>query len=306
MCNPPDTWDVDIEDELTFEQLKNLIKQANEWGIKDVIFSGGEPLVRAKDVIKLIRYAHSLGQSTTVATNGVISKDIVKELFKAGLNSYTVSIDGAKAETNDSIRGVKGAFEKSITSLKEFARLKKDNKNHPIALNTATVVMKDNFQELVDMYKMLKEIGVNNVMFQAISNEYPSLIPKGNELKELEKITKKLVELKQKDGIISNDTSYFNLMIQYFKDIADNKEPEKPLSCLAGYKNIIIKSDGTLDICGYGPFRVSAKRMTLKEIWFSKEYKKSRKKIKSCRRNCLFLCYNDYYKINWRNLFRSK
>ena len=63
MCN---IWKEKTEPkkELNLEELKNLIDQIDEWGIYHISFAGGETLVRAKDVLELIKYASQKNMRT--------------------------------------------------------------------------------------------------------------------------------------------------------------------------------------------------------------------------------------------------
>lgn len=110
-------------EEMTTEEIKSLIDQAKEMGILEVVFFGGEPLLR-KDVLALISYAHGAGMITRVDTNGLLlSREMVSRLRKAGLTACCVSLDSTDPEIHDRWRGVPGIFEKvmkGIGYLREF------------------------------------------------------------------------------------------------------------------------------------------------------------------------------------------
>jgi len=96
--------------ELTHEESLAMLDGMAEYGVPILLFSGGEPLMR-KRVFELMAYARKVGVRPTLSTNGtLISREIAKNMKKAGLGYAGISMDGY-GETNDKFRGKKGAFE---------------------------------------------------------------------------------------------------------------------------------------------------------------------------------------------------
>ena len=60
--------------------------------------------------------------------------------------------------------------------------------------------------------------------------------------------------------------------------------------CTAGYSYMYIKPDGTVDVCGKGP-SLNVREHSLKAIWHSLEFMKTRLKVIRCKRPCLMLCF---------------
>lgn len=108
--------------ELSNEEAKKVIDKLYQYGIKILIFSGGEPLLR-KDLFGLIQYAKNLGFQCHLSTNGVlITKEIAKKLKELNISYVGVSIDGLP-DFNDSYRGLPDAFKKAkegLEYLQEF------------------------------------------------------------------------------------------------------------------------------------------------------------------------------------------
>jgi len=103
--------------ELTTQQAEYIINQLYQYGIKILIFSGGEPLLR-KDLFYLVELASNLGFQCHISTNGVlINQDIAKKLKKLNIFYVGISVDGLP-EFNDSYRGLKRAFEKAFLAFK--------------------------------------------------------------------------------------------------------------------------------------------------------------------------------------------
>jgi radical SAM protein with 4Fe4S-binding SPASM domain len=85
-------------------------------GVRVVIFSGGEPLLRA-DLFDLLAHAREAGISPQLSTNGVlIDEDVACRLAAIGVGYVGVSIDGLQP-FNDEYRGLAGGFEAALAGL---------------------------------------------------------------------------------------------------------------------------------------------------------------------------------------------
>lgn len=103
---------------LTASQIKSVIDQACQLGVIQVIFTGGEPLLR-EDIEELISYAHNAGLITRIITNGILlNRSLVLKLKKAGLTQCSVSIDDANSKIHDRLRGFPGSYKKAIKGIK--------------------------------------------------------------------------------------------------------------------------------------------------------------------------------------------
>ncbi|MBL7147682.1 MAG: radical SAM protein [Nanoarchaeota archaeon] len=302
MCDSPKRSLKNQKEELTLNQYLDIVDQLNKWKVKNILLSGGEPLIRKKDCLGIIQHAASLNFNTTIVTNAYLwNKKICEEFYKAGLTNFTTSLDGAKEETHDRIRRKKGSFKKVINSLKHLNQLKLKDNNPHFSLNCTTVIMKSNFRELINIYPLLRNLGVTNIMYQAVSGDYPELMMSEHEIKEFSDIVKELLKIKKTKGYISNLESYFNLLPQYYKAKIKGKAFRLG-GCLAAYNSLIITPEGGIDICGFGPYNITLKDMKIKELWHSKEFQECRKRVKQCNRQCMYLCYK---KSNVKDLIKN-
>jgi MoaA/NifB/PqqE/SkfB family radical SAM enzyme len=306
MCNIPRKR-YDAKEELKLSELKDLVTQIAEWGIRYISFAGGEPLLRKRVLIKLIEHAKDKGLFTALITSGyLLNRETCKQLISCGLNKLSISIDGANAETHDFIRG-RGSFGRAVKAARFLVWLRRRT-GAKIELEFATCVLKYNFRQLLDIYDLMRRIGFDYITYQAVvaDNLYRMSNPSFYEVdfwldteesKELERIAKKLIEIKEKEGRIRNTKRYLQLMPAYFK----LRDKFKPDLCLAGFKIINIDARGNLNICGFGPW-LSVRGKSLKELWFDREYRKTRIRIKRCSKPCLMLCYE---KMNLKALLEA-
>src|SRR4030042_5868080 len=99
--------------EMETEEIKSIIEQAKRLGTLEVVFSGGEPLLR-RAAIELVRFAHDIGMITRLNTNGLLlDRRRVAELKKAGLTLCAVSLDDCDPQVHDTLRGVPATYEKA-------------------------------------------------------------------------------------------------------------------------------------------------------------------------------------------------
>ena len=101
------------EGELSTEEGKALIEDLARFQIPALLFSGGEPLMR-KDLFELVGHAVSFGIRPTLSTNGtLITSEVAQRIKDLGFTYVGISLDGI-GEINDTFRGHKGAFEKTM------------------------------------------------------------------------------------------------------------------------------------------------------------------------------------------------
>ena len=142
--------------ELTLEEGIQLIDQVASFGKPSptIIFTGGDPLLR-KDLFELLSYATKTGVRFAVspAATELLSYDALKRMKEAGATSISLSLDGALAETHDSIRGEVGTYDRTIQAMKDAVSLGLNPQ-----INTA--IMERNYSELPQLFHLIKGIGV--------------------------------------------------------------------------------------------------------------------------------------------------
>jgi radical SAM protein with 4Fe4S-binding SPASM domain len=139
--------------ELSTKEWIETCKKLSELKTQLIVFTGGEPFLR-NDWFEIGKNVRDLGIDLSIISNGLlIDRKMISNLKKLNPYSVAISIDGAKAKTHDSIRRVKGSYQKCIEAL----ILLKDNN---LSATVVTTVHKKNFSELPEIREMLldKEI----------------------------------------------------------------------------------------------------------------------------------------------------
>jgi radical SAM protein with 4Fe4S-binding SPASM domain len=132
------------------EKLLNIIANS---GIKQITFSGGEPLLytHLKDVIKIAR---DYGFIIHMNTNGYfLTKRLANELRDLGLTQVQINIDSIDPRKHDKIRGKRGSFDKAVKALKNARAV-------GLTCVSQTVLTKENEGEIVDIFKFARSIGI--------------------------------------------------------------------------------------------------------------------------------------------------
>ena len=294
-----------VKKELSLKELKRIVDEIYEWGIDHISLAGGETLVRANDVIELIKHASKKPHMRIdLITNAYyLNKKLCEKLMKSGVSKISLSLDGATAKTHDFIRG-KGNFKQVMNAAKILLRLRK---NYPLKVDFTTVIMSYNFRELVDLYWLGKKVGVDQWFLQSVvldntfqNFDYNSdLWIKGKDLEELKKVIRKLIVLKMKDpNFIYNSIYYLKSIPKYF----ELKEKFNLGKCMAGYYSLNIDPYGYISICNYGP-NLNVKGQKITKLWKHKKYKLTRIKIKNCKTPCMMLCYQRFDLLEFIKLF---
>lgn len=101
-------------------RMKEIIDESLQlFKIENIVFTGGEPLLYEKEVIKAISYARKKGIKTRIVTNGfwattsVKAEKLLLELVKEGLSEINISVDDFHQEYIP-LSNVKNAIEVSL------------------------------------------------------------------------------------------------------------------------------------------------------------------------------------------------
>lgn len=100
---------------LSFEELDDIICQGKAMGVYFYLFSGGEPLVRKKDIIRLCE-KHDDCMFTAFTNGTLIDEDFADEMLRVKNFAPAISLEGF-GEATDSRRG-QGVYERVLKAMK--------------------------------------------------------------------------------------------------------------------------------------------------------------------------------------------
>lgn len=287
--------------ELSFETIKDLIEQARNMRVKQFFLLGGEPFLR-EDLFDIIKFANSYRMKTLVFTNGTLlgNAKIIEKIFDSKLNDLVISIDGASENTYRDIRG-EGIFEKIKNNIRLVNRIKKERKLSLPNISIYCTIMNQNIEELMDIVYMAKELELSYVGFQPVvadntdarlrdsldSNWVPEA-KYGTLDKSIDKLLEYKLSSKENLRFISSSLTQLWLIKKYFRlDLSSSEQ-----KCYMGLNRIVISQDAKMYFCAEDPAtgEISfgdVKKDNLEDIWYSKKARLFRKSIKRCYKPCL-------------------
>jgi len=108
--------------ELSTEEGFALLDEIAAMGTKLVVLTGGDPAKR-EDLVALVRHGTraNLRMALTPSATPLVTPALMEALKAAGLVRLAISIDSSAAQGHDAMRGVPGAFDRSLEILR-FAR----------------------------------------------------------------------------------------------------------------------------------------------------------------------------------------
>ncbi len=137
---------------LTFDECDSLVSQAKELGTHWFMMTGGEPMVRWKDVVRLAEKHNDCIFS--LYTNGtLINQKVCDDCKRVGNILFSVSLEGFE-EANDGRRG-DGCFNKVMAA---FDLMRANG----VPFGVSTAYTRNNVESITSdaYYKMLEEKGV--------------------------------------------------------------------------------------------------------------------------------------------------
>ncbi len=249
--------------ELSTAECLKVIDQIEEVASQPLlILTGGEPLLR-EDILDIARYAGRKKITLVLGTNGTkIDEPLLSRLEESGVQGLGISLDSLRPEVHDSLRGVSGAWQRTMAAV-ELA----DKKGFPFTIQTT--VLRDNRDELPALADFSYKAGarVHNIFFLVCTGrgqEMTDISPEDYEetlglIVELEKGFAGRMLIKAKCAPHVN-------RIRYEKGLWRPEEQKR--GCPAGTGYLRITAEGKVTPCPYIPWEVGdLKKETLSRIW---------------------------------------
>lgn len=273
--------------------------------------TGGEPFLR-NDFVEIVEAAiRNLPQLNilTIATNGMNTKRITSALnriteLKLPYVYITLSLDGPK-KIHDKIRGINGAYEKTM---KTYSAIKKiAEQNNRINIQFQTTVSSLNAPYLPSFLKKLMEKGDKvTITLAEVSERY------GTQHKEDISPKKFIKDVVKISKIVNKHLSFFNpnqaVEKLYLKKIVPylNNPKKQIIPCVALELTAALDSDGRVYPCSVWRKSLGNLRdynYDIMRMWNSTKAKKNRELIRKSKcPNCWTPC-ESYQGIFW-NFFR--
>lgn len=260
-------------------------------GNKELVFSGGEPLLR-KDIFELIKFGAGRGFKTLMPSNGLlIDETMAKRIADSGLKEIFISLDGASPKTHDFLRGIEGAHNKVMKAFSNLQRFCPE-----LRVGIISVISGVNYKEIIELVKWVKDAGfLSGVYFQAVAK--PFFVPLSDEwyrdsgykflwpenIAEVHSVLNALIALKKEGYPIHN----FPLQLEIFKTyFFDPSKRARKAPCYAGDYVINVNPQGDISLCCFMKPIGNIKNDNIKELWNSAAAQRVRNDMHSCQLNC--------------------
>jgi len=304
-CKTCNIWKNKSYDDLTKKEWKKIIRNIGNapfW----ITITGGNQFLR-KNLSEIIGYILKYNRPKIInfPISGTLPKLIVKQIKKILAKTkgkkvkliLNISIDGIN-ELHDNIRGVKGAFEKTIETFMELKRLQEKYPN--LIIGTYTLVSKYNakhIDEIMDFITNNLKPNHHGIEIaekrKELFNIKENFVPNTNIFIEIvDKYTKYINNPKK---LILKFKNFFRkkYYVTVRKTLLRNKEI---IPCFVGITSIQISPSGKVwqcctraDIMG----NLRKENYDFKKIFFGKKADEIRKKIK--REHCFCTHSNPCY-----------
>ncbi|MEZ4399493.1 MAG: radical SAM protein HxsC4 [Kofleriaceae bacterium] len=133
---------------------------------EEVCFTSGEPTTNPA-LPRWVKLARDQGvRRVSVMTNAraLAYEPYLRKLLAAGMGRFYVSIHGHTAKLHEGLTRTPGSFEQTVAGIANVARYKPRG----IELHTSTVVTKRNLPHLGDIYRFLRGLGVDQVVWNVM------------------------------------------------------------------------------------------------------------------------------------------
>lgn len=219
--------------EASSDKVLQILEQARDMGIREVSFSGGEPLLH-ENIQDFVKYAAKYKMEVVVYTcgNDDIFEEKIKLLKKGGLSKLIFSLFSASDAGHEAVTRIKGSFNKTINAIKMSIKNNIESEIHFVAL-------KRNYQELSDLVKLASRLGITRTSVLRFVPQGRGFLIKNDTLSQYQYYElKKNIELLRSAGYNIRTGSPFNFLL-----LSDHP------SCLSANDRLIIAPDMRIYPC---------------------------------------------------------
>jgi MoaA/NifB/PqqE/SkfB family radical SAM enzyme len=284
-CRGCNVWREQDTKELSAEEVKRGLDILRELGVVEIVFSGGNPLLR-EDIGEILEYA-SRFFVTTVYDNGSMAAEKMNDL--RSVDFVAISLDSLDSRKNDYAKGVKGSWEKAMQTIEKLHE-------NGIRVGVSPTISQFNLYEMVDFTNYF--LGKGIPVWYCLYSYDPS-----DDLNQLFKIGRKNDEF-----LITDNKAMVELCDSLMDMVRKNSNLLITTKTLRAVKNLYLNGNRTwkcralrnffiIDhlgrVAGCHLNKPVASIFELPKVWNSEEFNALRRIYGECS-NCVYLCYIVY------------
>jgi len=238
--------------EMGREDCLRILAEAIRMGIKDVAFSGGEPLLWPH-IFGAVEMAAKHRLSVTIYTSGITEefRPRASKLHDVGASRFVFSAFGATASSHERITRKAGSFERTKTAMLDALALGLTTELH-------FVPMANNYRELSDVAQLASQLGAARVSVLRLVPQGRAVLIRDRSLNRVQnlELRRQILDLRKEHGndFVRTGSPYNFLML--------NDQP----ACSAAIDRLIISPDLRLYPCDAFK-RIGALEMVKTENW---------------------------------------
>ena len=283
-CRGCNVWADQDPSELSTEEVKKGLDILRDLGVLEIVFSGGNPLLR-EDIGEILEYS-SRYFITTVYDNGSMAVEKIDDL--RNVDFVAISIDTLDEEKNDYLKGVKGAWRRAMDAI---FKLKKEG----IRVGVSPTISQLNIHEIVDFTKYFIEREIP-VWYCLYWYDYPfkdGMFSIGKKVDEYTITDRKaLADLCSTLKAMKRESDYIYITdktLDAVKNLA--LTGERTWKCKALQNFLVVDHKGR--VAGCHSREPVASIFDLPDLWDSPRFDELRRKYSECTK-CAYLCYIFY------------
>lgn len=275
---------VNRQDQIPWEKMQEIIMDMDDMGVKAVTFSGGgEPLVYPY-IVDAMKGILDAGIDLSIITNGQMLNEERAEVL-ANAKWVRISFDSADAETYAKVRQLPLlAFDEVCSNIHQFSKIKQSD----CELGINFVINHENADQIYDMAKMVKRLGVNHIKYAARVTKDLFAYHEPFKQSAIEQLHRAKAELEDKNfRIINKYEGDFDSAL-LFRRCYDK--------CYVNRIFTVIAADSKVYFCHDKAYVKSGvvgdlKNQSFKELWFSEETRKRYQEFnpqEECNHHCVY------------------
>jgi MoaA/NifB/PqqE/SkfB family radical SAM enzyme len=283
-CRGCNVWADQDFHELSTSQVKEGLGILSDLGVLEIVFSGGNPLLR-EDIGEILDYA-SRYFVTTVYDNGSLAAKKIDAL--RNVDFVAISLDTLDEKKNDYLKGVPGAWERAMESIETL-------KGTGIHIGISPTISQINLYEIIDFTKHFVGRGIP-VWYCLYWHDYPfengmfSIGKKNDEYEirdreALVKVINTLLGMREESEYVCITKK----TLEALRELA--LTGKRTWKCKALDSFLIVDHLGR--VAGCHSREPVASIFDLPKVWKDARFEELRREYRQCTK-CSYLCYVFY------------
>ena len=308
MCQVPD-YPKEMFKNMPLAKFRHVFDQIQP--IKVALSGAGEPFLNP-ELLEIVRYAASHGASVLTTTNFTLCTNRLEEIVDSGLSLIKISLDAARPETYEKIRG-RDFHARIVRDIRELQRLKQEKRSDTPYVRVQFVLQSDSIPEISEIVELAHELGANSLYFQPLETllvaERKDELTRGVTFDDLKEKLSAAHDRARELRLGTNAGILVKSLSSYFQKYRDGIPEEPPQRiCLLPWFSLYITVDGNVRPCcsfGEGETLVMGNlfEQSFDEIWNGERYRKfrrdalDRKLTYTVCRNCIPNRLRDFVRL---------